>query len=357
MVVNIKSEIPRKITQQPNPNCFTCNSKSLYYSKKELLGSEFSSEIINITNLKKLWLGFLDWDNISVGTNSNNNKWFIEEADKDIFDNMQTSYSDLFHGKLGVYNKNHKIEGISCFIPNGINMFDMDSISEFWIVVINDKIELRQTDYDYSNKSGFEILIDKSTEITDSNVIQKMENTILAGLKVLEEKEKNYLKNKEKKQENCQDLKFKGSKKKISKEDIEQIEINLKIEFPLSFIEHYLKFNGGVPEKQFFYSEKSDIETEIQLFSPLKYTSKDLQTVEEKYLFFKEKSDLMTNFLPFSNDYGGNPVCIDLKSGKIYIVYMDLGKLTKDKCFKLLANNFKSFLNGLRENSIDDEDD
>lgn len=136
--------------------------------------------------------------------------------------------------------------------------------------------------------------------------------------------------------------------------EIKKIESDLDISLPNSFVEYYLQYNGGIPAKAFFYSEKTDIETEIQIFSPIKYkfSNLDLKTVEEKYLFFKKKSILMSDYLPFANDYGSNQICINLKNNEVYIVFMDLGEITQ-KSFEYLANDFDEFLNGLSSESID----
>lgn len=147
---------------------------------------------------------------------------------------------------------------------------------------------------------------------------------------------------------------FSNTSRPITKAELKAIELELGITFPNSFAEHYLLYNGGIPSEAFFYSEKTDIETEIQIFSPIKYkfSNIDIRTVEEKYALFKKKSMLMSDYLPFANDYGSNQICINLKDNKVYIVYMDIGELTQ-KCFKYLANDFDEFINGLSSESID----
>ncbi|MCM1064041.1 MAG: SMI1/KNR4 family protein [Eubacterium sp.] len=138
---------------------------------------------------------------------------------------------------------------------------------------------------------------------------------------------------------------LKKTGKALTRADIAEIEVNLGLTFPADFVEHYLSCNGGIPAKPFFYSEEEDIETEIQVFLPLK-------TAEEKYLLFKGKSPLMTSYFPFANDYGSNPICVNLEDGGVYIVYMDLGEL-EDKCFHCLAESFPGFVAGMSEDSID----
>ena len=146
------------------------------------------------------------------------------------------------------------------------------------------------------------------------------------------------------------------SSKELTRADIAEIEAKLGFPFPESFIKHYLRYNGGEPSKTYFYSEESDTEIEVQSFAPIKYRyleSSKTETVEEKFILFKRISGLMSEYLPFANDYGGNPVCVNVKTGKVYIVWMDLGEISQ-KCFCYLSENFDAFVDGLKEESIDD---
>ena len=148
---------------------------------------------------------------------------------------------------------------------------------------------------------------------------------------------------------------FEKMSKALTREDIAGIEANLGFAFPEDFVEHYLSYNGGIPTKPFFYFEEEDIETEIQIFLPLKYRYCDIPigTAEEKYLLFTGKSPLMTSYFPFANDYGANPICVNLENGGVYIVYMDLGEL-EDRCFCCIAESFRDFVESLSEDSIND---
>lgn len=138
--------------------------------------------------------------------------------------------------------------------------------------------------------------------------------------------------------------------KALAREDIAEIEVNLGLVFPEDFAAHCLSYNGGIPAKPFFYFEEDDIETEIQVFLPLKYRYCDIpiRTAEEKYLLFKGKSPLIISYFPFANDYGANPICVNLEEGGIYIVYLE------DRCFHRIAENFRDFVESLSEDSIDD---
>jgi len=148
---------------------------------------------------------------------------------------------------------------------------------------------------------------------------------------------------------------FEKASKALTREDIAEIERSLGLAFPEDFAEHYLSYNGGIPTKPFFYSEEEDIETEIQVFLPFKYRFCDIPvgTAEEKYLLLKGKSPLMASYFPFANDYGANPICVNLEDGGVYIAYMDLGEL-EDRCFHRIAGSFREFVGALSAASIDD---
>lgn len=148
---------------------------------------------------------------------------------------------------------------------------------------------------------------------------------------------------------------FERVSKALTRADIAEIEVKLGLAFPADFVEHYLSYNGGIPTKPFFYSEEEGIETEVQVFLPLKYHYCDIpiRTAEEKYVLFKGKFPLMASYFPFANDYGANPLCVNLEDGGVYIVHMDLGKL-EESCFCRLAENFRDFVEALSEDRIDD---
>jgi len=144
----------------------------------------------------------------------------------------------------------------------------------------------------------------------------------------------------------------------ITKDDIDHIdhiESKLNIILPEMLVRHYLEINGGSPEKSYFYSEESDKETHIQLFSPFKYVNPGMRikTIEDRYELYKQKASIMTDYLPFANDFGANPICVNLKTGEVCIIYMDLGEITSESII-FLSDNFDNFIAELSENSVDD---
>jgi len=141
---------------------------------------------------------------------------------------------------------------------------------------------------------------------------------------------------------------FSGVSKKITLSNVQEIEAKLSIKLPEQLVKHYLRFNGGVPEKTFFYSEISDIETNVKLFVPLQYVNEEYTscTLEDTYLDFIQRGIIPVKYLPFAYDWGGNVFCVDLKLGYVVIIWMDIGEVTENS-IKLLANDFREFLDNL----------
>ena len=147
---------------------------------------------------------------------------------------------------------------------------------------------------------------------------------------------------------------FSKTSTKLSVDDLKSVEIKLGLILPDQLANHYLQFNGGIPDKPVFYSEKSDIETRIQVFLPMRNSNiKGLPTFEEMYLKLKEQITLLSRrYLPFAHDGGANPFCVDLETGNIVIIWLDIG-IVDNKAIKYLANDFNDFIVNL-ENEEDD---
>lgn len=141
---------------------------------------------------------------------------------------------------------------------------------------------------------------------------------------------------------------FLNTAKQLTLDDIREIEAKLNIELPKQLVEHYLKFNGGIPDKPFFYSEVTDIETSVHAFLPMKYTDEIGYTLEDGYLDFMNRKVMPKKFLPFAHDAGANPFCINLENGQVVIIWLDLGEVNEE-AIQFLANDFEEFLNALSE--------
>ena len=112
---------------------------------------------------------------------------------------------------------------------------------------------------------------------------------------------------------------------------------------------HYTQYNGGYPEKEYFYSDMADMEQMIQRFLPLN------NVVEKNSMYKEQMRDVMARYFPFANDYRANPFCIDLTTEEICVIYMDVEAITETLPTRI-AENFESFVSELSETIIDDDD-
>jgi len=73
---------------------------------------------------------------------------------------------------------------------------------------------------------------------------------------------------------------------------VENIERILGITLPSDFKDHYLKYNGGFPISDQYYSAEHDTFLSINSFSPIHYKYNDLDdwTIEESYKIFNLKN-------------------------------------------------------------------
>lgn len=62
---------------------------------------------------------------------------------------------------------------------------------------------------------------------------------------------------------------FTKSSHSITMSDIDFLEHSIEQGLPNDFISHYLKNNGGVPNKTYFYVEKDDGYVEVSFFLPI----------------------------------------------------------------------------------------
>lgn len=139
---------------------------------------------------------------------------------------------------------------------------------------------------------------------------------------------------------------FVETSKKLSYNDINEVETKLNIVLPKQLVRHYMKYNGGIPEKSFLYSYISDIETSVHTFLPIKYEDEVGYTLEDMYVHFTSKNIFPKKYLPFACDAGGNLFCIDMENEKIVIIWLDVGEVNENM-IPVLSNSFDEFLNCL----------
>ncbi|MDO6429025.1 SMI1/KNR4 family protein [Flavitalea sp. BT771] len=135
----------------------------------------------------------------------------------------------------------------------------------------------------------------------------------------------------------------------LTPSDIERAEKELDVFFPLEFVEHYLRYNGGLPEKDKFIWQDGG-KTRINCFSSIKDAG--FVSLEETYrdLIILE-SYLPIGIIPFGTDDGGNSFCISARKedhGFVYYCNDDhYNTENKEECLTLIDKSFKHFIDNL----------
>ncbi|HGH4621859.1 TPA: SMI1/KNR4 family protein [Enterobacter cloacae] len=125
-----------------------------------------------------------------------------------------------------------------------------------------------------------------------------------------------------------------ASEYKLTVDEINAFNAYFDHHLPTSFLDFYLKNNGGYPHD----NEESN-PFMLGGFNPIKYG--DLP-IEKLYGDLVESFGELRNMVPFAYDDGGNSFLLSLKSddllGKVFIFLMD------DKEIELVADSFSGFI-------------
>lgn len=149
-----------------------------------------------------------------------------------------------------------------------------------------------------------------------------------------------------------------NSEKKVSINDIDYVEKQLKIKIPSQLKDFILKQNGGIPENNVWIDKSDEYDyVSIQEFIPIKHYK--IFDNDKNYLMngIAEKlwseSILPKTLLPFAKDAGGNYFCISLTDGQIYYYTLDTwsDNLSLSENYnqstRFLCNNFNKFISNL----------
>ncbi|WP_210642062.1 SMI1/KNR4 family protein [Pseudomonas sp. Tri1] len=108
--------------------------------------------------------------------------------------------------------------------------------------------------------------------------------------------------------------KFSDYEKAITPADLDHLESVIGKKLPAPFRNHYLKYNGGMPERAYWVSEDFFDPIEVASFRPIAYGE---PTLLSTYQLMLKKQVLPAHLLPFADDLGGNFFCLNLDSGAI----------------------------------------
>jgi hypothetical protein len=131
-----------------------------------------------------------------------------------------------------------------------------------------------------------------------------------------------------------------------TKQDVKAAERALGVAFPKELAELFMTCGGGLPENDYYYDSKYDLEISMGYVFPLK-DQKDIQSVVSQCELFRKVHDLSKSLIPFAYDSGNaNLMCLDLVSGKV--VYF-LHDEEPEDAIQIVSSSLIRFLKGLRE--------
>jgi len=151
---------------------------------------------------------------------------------------------------------------------------------------------------------------------------------------------------------------FTKCEKQLIPQDIREVENKLSLKLPKELKSHYLKSNGGVPDKKCWWQDDY-IYFEVVKFRPIKYVNGEInddnfKTLESTYLSRTAQKVIPKNYLPFAYDLGNNYFCLNTDTNDVYIVFMDLGNpMENPDSFRKLTNGFQNFIDNLEEGEED----
>lgn len=140
-------------------------------------------------------------------------------------------------------------------------------------------------------------------------------------------------------------MKFLNPEKKLSKQQIQRVELSLGIKFPSLLVEYYLKSNGGEPEPYVF--QKGRLDTVVSEFLPL--ISNELDTSPEVYKdLVLSKQIVPNNLYPFAIDGGGDYFFLDLSDTKL-ATYFYMHDTVRKRPLVNLRMSFGEFWQSLKQ--------
>lgn len=152
---------------------------------------------------------------------------------------------------------------------------------------------------------------------------------------------------------------FSNAKAAITQADLDLLESAIGKKLPTPFRNHYLKYNGGVPERTYWVGDDFDEPLEVAAFKPIAGGD---STVLSTYQLMLKKQVLPAHLLPFANDWGGNFFCLNLDTEAVS--YFTTDSFDSDlspeenqaQSEKLICSNFLRFVQGLNdEEDLDEE--
>jgi len=139
----------------------------------------------------------------------------------------------------------------------------------------------------------------------------------------------------------------------VTRSDTEKLECDLGIRLPDEMRNHYLRFNGGMPQLDWFPMTEDWDAIWIHEFLPIATGEGEGATVQSVYARVAGKAGYPRSLIPFAIDPGGNILGVDAESGAVHYWLTDTydGALTdaenRRKADRHLTDSFDQFVASL----------
>ena len=144
--------------------------------------------------------------------------------------------------------------------------------------------------------------------------------------------------------------KFTGCERPLTGGDIDDVERRFGVVFPASLRQHYLRWNGGAPERYLFVDEEG-VTFVVNDFLPIKYAHPQNLSMEELIQDWQvEQAIIGREFIPFAADPGGNWYCMKTTEpdrGAVFFFDHEFGH--GGESLRRLVASFNEFLQQMRE--------
>ena len=142
---------------------------------------------------------------------------------------------------------------------------------------------------------------------------------------------------------------FFGVKRALTDGDLKQFETEYNIAMPLKIREHYLKYNGGYPERNVFYSVEDERQYIVNYFFSI--GCGEGMTIEKTLPLLRDEKIFTIWLVPLANDEGGNLFAYSIRNGEEGAIYyysheFEYGE-NPEKYIKYLSKDIDAFLNSL----------
>lgn len=147
--------------------------------------------------------------------------------------------------------------------------------------------------------------------------------------------------------------------KEIERSAIAGLEKRVGFKLPASFVQLYLKSNGGIPSRSWVVTEDGYEPMQISDFKTIFFedaeNASDTEFIEGCYKLMCERQVIPHTLLPFATDDGGHFFCLDMLNG--YVVFYAVDTFREDVSMaanqiaaqRMVAKSFDQFIAELEE--------